>query len=133
MRGTSPRRCPCSRHELGRHDTRHSSIARLTLPSPRRPRHLHPTAVACAALALSGATPPADEPDNRPIWDPDQALATVHFILAKISCYLLSDGNQLADERESFLWGFVNTVHQQTVRLKAALDWKPADLQASSP
>ena len=31
-------------------------------------------------------------------------------------------GTQLADERESLLWGFVNTLHMQTVRLDRAVD-----------
>ena len=54
-----------------------------------------------------GATPGSDEPDNRVFWDE---------AIAGIDQAIVPDGTQLADKRESMLWGFVNTFHAQAQR-----------------
>ncbi len=80
------------------------------------------TATVCEHAALFGATPERDELDPREIWDEDDALTAIgeaFRILAEGAC---PDGTQLADERESLLWGFVNMLHAQTQRLDRSVD-----------
>ena len=62
------------------------------------------------------------EPDPRAVWDRDEALAGLDTILDTFVDEIAPDGTQLADERESLLWGFVNTLHMQTVRLDRTVD-----------
>ena len=79
------------------------------------------TAMVCEQAALFGATPGPDEFDNRPVWDEGEATAAVikaFGILAQTA----PDGTQLADERASLLWGFVNTLDAQTQSLDRAAD-----------
>ncbi len=80
------------------------------------------TATVCENAALFGAAPERDEFDPRQVWDEDDALAAVgeaFRIMAEGAC---PDGTQLADERESLLWGFVNMLHAQTRRLDRSVD-----------
>ena len=67
-----------------------------------------PTAVICENAALYGATPERDEFDPREIWDEDDAIQAVRGAFELLSGNIAPDGTQLADERESVLWGFVN-------------------------
>ena len=83
---------------------------------------LSPTAVICENLQRFGGTPQKGEPDPRAVWDHDEALAGLDTILDTFVDEIAPDGTQLADERESLLWGFVNTLHMQTVRLDRAVD-----------
>ena len=66
------------------------------------------TAVICENAALYGATPSRDEFDPREIWDEDDAVHTVSQAFRLLADGVGPDGTQLADERESVLWGFVN-------------------------
>ena len=87
------------------------------------------TATVCEHAALFGATPERDEFDPREIWDEDDALTAIgeaFRILAEGAC---PDGTQLADERESLLWGFVNMLHAQTQRLDRTVDRLSPDLR----
>ena len=87
------------------------------------------TATVCEHAALFGATPERDELDPREIWDEDDALTAIgeaFRILAEGAC---PDGTQLADERESLLWGFVNMLHAQTQRLDRSVDRLSPDLR----
>ncbi len=87
------------------------------------------TATVCEHAALFGATPERDELDPREIWDEDDALTAIgeaFRILAEGAC---PDGTQLADERESLLWGFVNMLHAQTQRLDRGVDRLSPDLR----
>ena len=80
------------------------------------------TAAVCEHAALFGAAPERGEFDTREVWDRDDALTAVgeaFRILAQGAC---PDGTQLADERESLLWGFVNMLHAQTQRLDRGVD-----------
>ncbi len=80
------------------------------------------TATVCEQAQLFGATPERDEFDSREVWDADEATVAVEEafrILAQGAC---PDGLQLADERESLLWGFVNMLDAQTQRLDRAAD-----------
>ena len=81
-----------------------------------------PTAVICDNLEQFGGAPAKGEPDPRAIWDRDEALTGLDTILDTFVDEIAPDGTQLADERESLLWGFVNTLHMQTVRLDRAVD-----------
>ena len=83
---------------------------------------ISPTAVLCENLERFGGAPAKGEPDPRAIWDRDEALAGLETILDTFVDEIVPDGTQLADERESLLWGFVNTLHMQTVRLDRAVD-----------
>ena len=84
--------------------------------------NLSPTAVICENLEHFGGGPARGEPDTRAIWDRDEALAGLESILDTIVDDIAPDGTQFADERESLLWGFVNTLHMQTVRLDRTVD-----------
>ena len=83
---------------------------------------LSPTAVICENLQRFGGSPQKGEPDPRAVWDRDEALAGLDTILDTFVDEIAPDGTQLADERESLLWGFVNTLHMQTVRLDRTVD-----------
>lgn len=79
------------------------------------------TAMVCEQAELFGVTPGPDEFDNRPVWGEGEATAAVlkaFHLLAEAA----PDGTQLADERASLLWGFVNTLDAQTQRLDRAAD-----------
>ena len=79
------------------------------------------TAMVCEQAKLFGATPGPDEFDNRPVWGEGEATAAViraFHLIAEAA----PDGTQLADERASLLWGFVNTLDAQTQRLDRAAD-----------
>ena len=80
------------------------------------------TAMACEQAALFGATPGRDEFDNREIWNEEEALAGIEEAIHILAGAVAPDGTQLADERESLLWGFVNTLHAQVQRLDRGID-----------
>ena len=75
----------------------------------REPGHAaSATAMACESLALHGATPARDEFDSREVWDRDDASTAIAEAFRIMAQGVAPDGFQLADERESLLWGFVN-------------------------
>ena len=80
------------------------------------------TATVCDNAALFGAAPERDEFDSREVWDEDDALAAVAEAFRIMAQGVAPDGFQLADERESLLWGFVNMLDSQTNRLDRAAD-----------
>ena len=80
------------------------------------------TAMACEQAALFGTTPGPDEFDNREIWNEDEALAGIEEAIHILAGAVAPDGTQLADERESLLWGFVNALHAQVQRLDRGID-----------
>ena len=80
------------------------------------------TAVICENAQLFGATPERGEFDPREVWDEDDALAAVSEAFRIIAEGVAPDGFQLADERESLLWGFVNTFDAQVRRLDRSVD-----------
>ena len=71
---------------------------------------------------MFGATPGPDEFDNREIWNEEEALAGIEEAIHILAGAVAPDGTQLADERESLLWGFVNTLHAQVQRLDRGID-----------
>ena len=80
------------------------------------------TAIACEQAALFGATPGPDEFDNREIWNEEEALAGIEEAIHILAGVVAPDGTQLANERESLLWGFVNALHAQVQRLDRGID-----------
>ncbi|MYH37046.1 MAG: DUF2493 domain-containing protein [Rhodospirillaceae bacterium] len=80
------------------------------------------TATVCDNAALFGAAPERDEFDTREIWDADDAIDAVSEAFRILAEGVAPDGTQLADERESLLWGFVNMLDSQTNRLDRAAD-----------
>ncbi|MXY38381.1 MAG: DUF2493 domain-containing protein [Rhodospirillaceae bacterium] len=80
------------------------------------------TATVCDNAALFGAAPERDEFDTREIWDADDAIDAVSEAFRILAEGVGPDGTQLADERESLLWGFVNMLDSQTNRLDRAAD-----------
>ncbi len=87
------------------------------------------TAIVCDNAALFGATPERDEFDTRDVWDEDDAIAAVNEAFRILSQGVAPDGYQMADERESLLWGFVNMLHAQTQRLDRSVDRLTPELQ----
>ena len=80
------------------------------------------TATICENAQLFGATPERGEFDPRDVWDADDALAAVGEAFRIIAEGVAPDGFQLADERESLLWGFVNCLDAQVRRLDRGVD-----------
>ena len=80
------------------------------------------TATICENAALYGATPERGEFDPRDVWDRDDAMQAVSEAFRILSTGVGPDGFQLADERESMLWGFVNMLDAQTRRLDRSVD-----------
>ena len=97
-------------------------------------QQLSPTAVICENLERFGGAPAKGEPDPRAVWDETEALAGLDNVLDILVDEVAPDGTQFADERESLLWGFVNTLHMQGVRLDRQVDKlapKLKDLQSA--
>ena len=80
------------------------------------------TASVCEHAALYGATPERDEFDTRDVWDADEAICAMQEAFGLLADAVAPDGFQIADERESLLWGFVNCLDAQTQRLDRAAD-----------
>ena len=80
------------------------------------------TAAICAQAQLFGATPDRDEFDSRDVWDADDATCALLEAFRILAEGVAPDGFQIADERESLLWGFVNCLDAQTRRLDRAAD-----------
>ncbi len=81
-----------------------------------------PTAAVCESLALFGAAPERDEFDSRHVWDADDAVEALAEAIRVIVDGVTVEGTQLADERESLMWGFVNMLHGQVTRLERTVD-----------
>ena len=80
------------------------------------------TAMICENARLFGATPERGEFDPREVWDEADATDAVSEAFRIIAEGVAPDGFQLADERESLLWGFVNTFDAQVRRLDRSVD-----------
>ena len=80
------------------------------------------TATVCENARLFGATPEPGEFDPRDVWGRDHALEAVSEAFRILATGVAPDGFQLADERESLLWGFVNCLDAQVRRLDRSVD-----------
>ena len=81
-----------------------------------------PTAMVCENAALYGATPEPGEHDPREIWNRDESIEAVSAAFRIIADGVAPDGFQIADERESLLWGIVNAFDAQVRRLDRSVD-----------
>ena len=81
-----------------------------------------PTAIACENAALFGAAPEPGERDPREVWDRDESVAAVSEAFRIVAEGAAPDGFQIADERESLLWGIVNAFDAQVRRLDRSVD-----------
>ena len=80
------------------------------------------TATVCENAQLYGATPERDEFDTRDVWDRDDAIDAVSEAFRILAQGVGPAGTQIADERESLLWGFVNMLDAQVRRLDRNVD-----------
>ena len=85
-------------------------------------QHQSVTATVCENAQLFGATPERGEYDPRDVWDRDDAIDAVSEAFRILAEGAAPDGFQLADERESLLWGFVNCLDAQVRRLDRGVD-----------
>ena len=85
--------------------------------------------LACEHAQTFGLAPEPDEFDSRDVWDQDDAIDAVHAAFEILADGIGPDGTQLADERESLLWGFVNMLDAQTQRLDRSADRLMPDLR----
>src|SRR5260370_22278279 len=88
-------------------------------PDPETPA-ASPTAYLPDELALHGHRPGQDEPDPRPLPEPDavqgQLGAMVEAFLAMLT------GTRLEDDLADLLWSFVNLSHRKVDRVERELD-----------
>ena len=92
------------------------------------------TATVCEnAAALRRERPSAGEFDPRDVWDEDDATCAVSEAFRILAEGVGPDGFQMADERESLLWGFVNTFDAQVRRLDRSVDRLSPSCATSRP
>jgi hypothetical protein len=88
---------------------------------PEDERHeASPTAYLLTQLSLYGHRPGEDEPDQRPLPEPDVAMAQLNAAFEAISA-MLTD-TRLEDDLADLLWSIVNAFHRKADRLEAELD-----------
>ncbi|HEY1258279.1 MAG TPA: DUF2493 domain-containing protein [Xanthobacteraceae bacterium] len=71
-------------------------------------------------LALYGHRPGQDEPDPRPLPEPDAVQGQLDSMADALSAMLT--GTRLEDDLADLLWSFVNLFHRKVERIEAELD-----------
>ncbi|MGH7087203.1 MAG: DUF2493 domain-containing protein [Acetobacteraceae bacterium] len=84
------------------------------------PHSASPTARLLDELALYGHRPGADEPDPRPLPDPDAARSQLDTATEALAA--LFTGTRLEDDLADLLWSFVNLFHRKVERIENDLD-----------
>jgi hypothetical protein len=79
-----------------------------------------PTAHLLDELALYGYRPGDDEPDPRPLPEPEIARAQLGTLIEALDAMLT--GTRLEDDLADILWSFVNLFHRKIDRVEAELD-----------
>jgi YspA, cpYpsA-related SLOG family len=79
-----------------------------------------PTAHLLDELQLCGHRPGRDEPDPRPLPEPDTACGQLNAAVEALSVMLT--GTRLEDDLADLLWGFVNLFHRKVDRIETELD-----------
>jgi hypothetical protein len=79
-----------------------------------------PTAHLLDELALYGYRPGQDEPDPRPLPEPDTACRQIEAAVEALETMLT--GTRLEDDLADLLWSFVNLFHRKIDRVEAELD-----------
>jgi YspA, cpYpsA-related SLOG family len=80
-----------------------------------------PTAHLLDELALCGHRPHQDEPDPRPLPEPDTACGQLNAAVEALSVMLT--GTRLEDDLADLLWAFVNLFHRKIDRIERELDF----------
>jgi hypothetical protein len=92
-----------------------------TLPFPdNEPHAASPTAHLLDELALYGYRPGENEPDPRPLPEPDTARHHLETAVEALDAMLT--GTRLEDDLTDLLWSFVNLFHRKIDRVEAELD-----------
>ena len=94
-------------------------------PSPdtdpdSEPHTSSPTAYLLDELALHGHRPGQDEPDPRPLPEPEAVQAQLDATVETLSAMLT--GTRLEDDLADLLWSFVNLFHRKTDRIERELE-----------
>src|SRR3984893_5369606 len=84
------------------------------------PHAVSPTAYLLDELALYGHRPGQDEPDPRPLPEPDAVRGQLGAMVESLSAMLT--GTRLEDDLADLLWSFVNVFHRKTDRVERELD-----------
>ena len=84
------------------------------------PHTASPTAYLLDELALYGHRPGQDEPDPRPLPEPDAVRGQLGAMIESLSAMLT--GTRLEDDLADLLWSFVNVFHRKTDRIERELD-----------
>ena len=79
-----------------------------------------PTAHLLDELALYGHRPGQDEPDPRPLPEPDAVQGQLDAAVEAFSAMLT--GTRLEDDLADLLWSFVNLFHRKLDRIERELD-----------
>jgi YspA, cpYpsA-related SLOG family len=79
-----------------------------------------PTAHLLDEIALFGHRAGEDEPDPRPLPEPDAVCGQLNAAVEAISVMLT--GTRLEDDLADLLWAFVNLFHRKTDRIERELD-----------
>ena len=79
-----------------------------------------PTAHLLEALALHGHRPGQDEPDPRPLPEPNAVRGQLDATIEALSAMLT--GTRLEDDLGDLLWSFVNLFHRKVDRIERTLD-----------
>jgi YspA, cpYpsA-related SLOG family len=79
-----------------------------------------PTAHLLEALALHGHRPGQDEPDPRPLPEPDAVRGQLDATVEALNAMLT--GTRLEDDLGDLLWSFVNLFHRKVDRIERTLD-----------
>jgi YspA, cpYpsA-related SLOG family len=79
-----------------------------------------PTAHLLDELALCGHRPGQDEPDPRPLPEPDSVQGQLNVAVEALSTMLT--GTRLEDDLADLLWSFVNLFHRKLDRIERELD-----------
>jgi hypothetical protein len=78
------------------------------------------TGAAFQELTLYGLRPGTDEPDYRPLPEPDAAETAIRQIADGVVD--LISGSRLEDDAEDLLWSLVNVFHRKIARVERELD-----------
>jgi hypothetical protein len=84
------------------------------------PQTISPTAYLLDALALHGHRPGQDEPDPRPLPEPETVQGQLDATVETLSAMLT--GTRLEDDLADLLWSFVNLFHRKVDRIERELE-----------
>src|ERR1700732_874937 len=79
-----------------------------------------PTAHLLDELALYGYRPDQDEPDPRPLPEPDHAQTEIAGAVEALANRVT--GTRLEDDLDDLLWSFVNLFHRKIGRIERKLE-----------